>query len=285
LVLDEGKKVLRSFLRLAAVIVLVIAGAFGALFLLIHLSPKPRAQSRPSETGAVELPAMSEEKGFTSLFDGVDLGLWEGEQGLDPWKVKSGAIVATLQTGQTGKWLFSKEDYGDYTLRLEIRLSVGAQCFFAFRADAQHPESTSSDAFLMVQKPPAEPNPRPAAANRNHAEAALDGIFAGRDVDTKTMPPVLVSLKPPDSWNDLELTLQGPWLHVSINGQSIPLRSDPASKRDRSVDRSAWRATVAGHALGRIGFRASQAGEIWLRNIRIKHSSGSHTDRIEGTLR
>lgn len=59
-----------------------------------------------------------------SLFNGKDLTGWEGA-GSDAsacWMVEDGLLVCT---GQKGPWLRSKEQYGDFNLRLEYKLKPG----------------------------------------------------------------------------------------------------------------------------------------------------------------
>jgi hypothetical protein len=61
------------------------------------------------------------ELGHTPLFNGRDLTGWEGA-GADAaacWKVEDGAIVCT---GAKGPWLRSREEHGDYNLRLAYKL-------------------------------------------------------------------------------------------------------------------------------------------------------------------
>jgi len=68
------------------------------------------------------------ELGFKSLFNGKDLGSdatgWEGAaaDASTCWKVEDGMIVCT---GQKGTWLRSRDQYGDFNLRLEYKLKEG----------------------------------------------------------------------------------------------------------------------------------------------------------------
>ncbi len=86
-----------------------------ALFLL--------ANGTPTLSSAVEGPGNSE-AGFVTLFDGTDLSHWkipEGDNG--HWKVVGGVIDYDARSEAPGnKNLVSKEQYGDFVLKLDWRL-------------------------------------------------------------------------------------------------------------------------------------------------------------------
>jgi hypothetical protein len=68
--------------------------------------------------------ARADETGYRPLFDGQSLAGWEGagQPAEKCWKVDGGAIVCT---GEKGPWLRSKEQLGDFNLRLEYKLKGG----------------------------------------------------------------------------------------------------------------------------------------------------------------
>src|SRR5262245_23895066 len=61
---------------------------------------------------------------YRPLFDGQSLAGWEGagQPAEKCWKVEEGTIVCT---GEKGPWLRSKEEFGDFNLRLEYKLKTG----------------------------------------------------------------------------------------------------------------------------------------------------------------
>jgi hypothetical protein len=67
--------------------------------------------------------ANGEEPGFRSLFNGKDLTGWEGDQSL--WKVSDNAIVGNSPGIQHNQFLTSKEEFGDFELKLEFRVKDG----------------------------------------------------------------------------------------------------------------------------------------------------------------
>lgn len=64
------------------------------------------------------------ELGYRPLFNGHNLDGWEAEGGTAEscWSVQDGLLVCS---GQKGPWLRSVEEFGDFDLRLEYRLSTG----------------------------------------------------------------------------------------------------------------------------------------------------------------
>ena len=68
--------------------------------------------------------AWGDDAEFRSLFNGKDLSGWEGDLSL--WKVVDGTIVGDSAGIQHNQFLCSKEEFGDFELRLEFRLKDGA---------------------------------------------------------------------------------------------------------------------------------------------------------------
>src|SRR2546421_4749008 len=66
--------------------------------------------------------AYAEDPFFTPLFDGKTLTGWEGDENV--FRVKDGAIVAGSTIGKIAhnEFLASKDEFGDFELRLKARL-------------------------------------------------------------------------------------------------------------------------------------------------------------------
>lgn len=67
--------------------------------------------------------AWSDEPGLRPLFNGKDLTGWEGDTKL--WKVTDGAIVGDSAGIEHNQFLVTKEEFGDFELKLEFRLKDG----------------------------------------------------------------------------------------------------------------------------------------------------------------
>jgi hypothetical protein len=79
------------------------------------------------------------ELGYKSLFNGKDLSGWEGggSDAAKCWQVEDGLLICT---GAKGPWLRSKEQYGDFNVRLEYKLKPGGNSgvFCRVPADGKH---------------------------------------------------------------------------------------------------------------------------------------------------
>src|SRR4051812_14343983 len=69
-------------------------------------------------------------EGFKSLFNGTDLAGWKATGKAEVWGAEKGVIY--VEKGGGG-WLLTEEDYGDFELQLEYKLSKGANSGVALR--------------------------------------------------------------------------------------------------------------------------------------------------------
>jgi len=69
-------------------------------------------------------------EGFESLFNGKDLTGWKSTGDMKVWGAEKGVIYVQ---GGGGGWLLTEKEYGDYELRLEYKMSKGANSGVALR--------------------------------------------------------------------------------------------------------------------------------------------------------
>ncbi|MBS0202220.1 MAG: DUF1080 domain-containing protein [Planctomycetes bacterium] len=65
----------------------------------------------------------ADEPGYRSLFNGKDLTGWDGDTTL--WKVADGAILGDSPGIKHNQFLCTKENFGDFELKLEFRMKDG----------------------------------------------------------------------------------------------------------------------------------------------------------------
>ncbi len=65
----------------------------------------------------------ADEDGFRSLFNGKDLAGWDGDTAL--WKVADNCIVGDSPGIKHNQFLCTKEEFGDFELKLEFRMKDG----------------------------------------------------------------------------------------------------------------------------------------------------------------
>src|SRR5205807_1442774 len=73
--------------------------------------------------------------GWQPLFNGKDLTNWVVDSGeARAWGVEDGELVAGAAAPANRGWLLTERSYGDFVLRLQFKLSPGANSGVAFRA-------------------------------------------------------------------------------------------------------------------------------------------------------
>jgi len=88
---------------------------------------------------AVLVTAASQDDGWVSLFDGKAIDGWEVKGGTATYRVEDGCIVGKTTEGSPNSFLCTKKLYGDFELKLEIKvddeLNSGVQIRSANRPD------------------------------------------------------------------------------------------------------------------------------------------------------
>ena len=174
---------------------------------------------------------------FTSVFNGKNLDGWK-MQGNASWKAENREIVGQPDPGQgTDCWLFTKEEWTDFTLEVEFKVPEKCNSGIAIRM----PKEATGDPDMYgyeVQISDA-PGRKPTGSLLHH-------------VDSKTN-----NVHKPNEWNRMVITCEGDHIVVSLNGLLV-------------VDTK-----VTGSKRGRIGMQIAKGEEfanqeVRFRNIRIK---------------
>jgi len=153
------------------------------------------------------------ELGAKSLFNGNDLTHWEGagKPAEACWEVQEGLLTCT---GKPGPWLKSKEEYGDFNLRLDYQVSDGGNSGVYVRvpADGKHhrQEETEPPAGFEVQILD------DAAAQYRDLK---DYQYSASVYDIAGAKPHLS--KGPGRWNTLEINCLGQHVIVTHNGTVV----------------------------------------------------------------
>ncbi len=159
---------------------------------------------------ALAAPGQPDE-GFVPLFprDGVPSGWlvrrWSDvNQPVDPctvWTVQDGILHGS---SRRGTWLMSQREYADFTLRFEFRLGPQGNSGCALRAPL-----FGDPAFDGMELQMADLRYNPSAKNSELTGGIYRAIAPRRQVYR------------PTEWNRYEITLDGPRLHVTLNGVVI----------------------------------------------------------------
>ncbi len=185
------------------------------------------------------------EGGFKSVFNGKTLDGWAGA--IDNYEVVDGAI--RCKKGKGGN-LFTKDQYGDFVVRLEIKLPKAGNNGLAIRYPGQGNPAYVGMCELQVLD---TGYPGKLAPYQYHGSAY--GMVAAAQG----------YLRAAGEWNYQEVTVKGSTIQVELNG-SIILDTDLSTVTDAK--------TVKAHpgkdlAKGHFGF-AGHNDPVMFRNIEIK---------------
>jgi hypothetical protein len=157
---------------------------------------------------AVLASTVAAEEGFQPLFDGKSLAGWEGDAKV--FRVAEGAIVAGSRTEKIphNAFLASKDEFGDFELRLKARLIGAGQ-----NAGIQFRSQRVKDHFEMIGY-----QCDMGFAGEKPIWGALYDESRRRkflvEPDAAKLKPVLKA----DEWNDLAIRCEGPRIQLWVNG-------------------------------------------------------------------
>ncbi len=154
------------------------------------------------------------------LFDGKTFAGWEGD--LTWFRIVDGAVVAGSLTKNIpqNEFLCSKREFGDFELRLKVRLSGGnGNGGIQFRSK-RVPNSREMAGYQ-------------ADVATGYWGALYDESRRAKFLGTPPEPAVIAKLLKPNDWNDYVIRCEGPRVRLWLNGQLTTdfTESDPAIPR------------------------------------------------------
>jgi Domain of Unknown Function (DUF1080) len=192
-------------------------------------------------------PDSGDQSEFTSIFNGVDLTGWQGAT--EDYEVVDGSITCKPDRGGV---LFTTQEYADFTVKLEFKLSAGGNNGLAIRYPGHGRASVDAMCELQILDDDAEMykdlDPR-------QYHGAIYGMVA----------PRRGFLKPVGEWNSQEVTVRGSTIQVILNGTEI-VNADVSSVTEFK-DGQAHPGKELQH--GYFGF-AGHNDPVQFRNIQIK---------------
>ena len=202
------------------------------------------------EIPAGEANSVLTNDGFTPLFDGKSLSGWAGA--IENYEVADGVI--RCKTGKGGV-LHTKDEYGDFVVRLEFKLPPAGNNGLAIRYPGEGDTAYVGMCELQVLDDGAAQyaklDPRQAHGSAYGMAAAARGY-----------------LRPTGEWNFQEVTVVGSTIKVELNGNVIldtdlsQVKEFMANSPHPGKDRTQGYFGVAGHS-----------DPVSFRNIRIKELS------------
>jgi hypothetical protein len=199
------------------------------------------------------------DEGWITLFDGKNLDHWT--MGPDrSWVIEEGVI--TLRREFDGKehnhdYLWTTEQYGDFTLELEFKV----------------PERANSGVFLRTPdlKDPVYTGLELQVSNSYGRGKPNRGGTVGAIYDAKA--PTANAARPAGQWNTYRVTCRGPNISVDVNGQRVnELDLDEWTEPHKNPDgsKNKFPRPIKDFARkGHIGLQ-DHGRPVWYRNIRVK---------------
>jgi hypothetical protein len=193
----------------------------------------------------------ADETGFTPLFDGQTLAGWEGNDQI--FRVLDGGIVAGSREEKIAhnEFLSSKEEFGDFELRLKARLVGKGQ-----NAGVQFRSQRIENHFEMI----GYQCDMGTMMGRSIWGALYDESRRRKFLIEPDAEKLQVVLKP-DDWNDIVIRCEGPRIQLWVNGLQTVDYMEP----DAAIPRR-----------GRLGLQihGGEPAEAAYKDIRIKRLGG-----------
>ena len=205
----------------------------------------------PRESGTNTLSEQEKADGFKLMFNGTDLTGWEGNK--QSYFVEDGTIVIDPKKGGKGD-LFTADDYANFIMRFEFRLTPGANNGLAIRVPFNGHAAYQGMELQILDE--ASPRYRGWLKDYQH-HGSIYGV----------VPAKSGFLKPVGEWNYQEVTAKGKQITIKLNGATIV---------DADIEKASTPKTIDGkdhpgllRESGRIGF-AGHGDRVDFRNLRIK---------------
>jgi hypothetical protein len=188
------------------------------------------------------------EEGFTSIFNGKDFNGWAGP--IQNYQTVGGNLACKPGKGGT---IYTKEVYGDFVVRLEVKLPAGGNNGLAIRYPGKGDTAYVGMCELQVLD---NTSPKYAKLHPAQYHGSAYGMFAAKRGH----------LKKPGEWNTQEVTVKGSTIKVVLNGETI-LDCDlgKVEKPMYNIEKFKGRTRKEGH----FGF-AGHGAAVQFRNVRIK---------------
>ena len=179
------------------------------------------------------LTAQEIAEGWILLYDGESLFGW-ANHGAGKWQSKDGLLMA--EEGRMG-WLGTKSDFSDFVLKLQYRISGDGNSGIFFRADPKSLEPWNDGYEMQIND-----------SDANWPTGSLYDVTKAQHPDGKVVTGI-------DSWQDVEITVEGWHVTITLNGVEV-LHEHNASKFMR----------------GAIGVQYHDPGgmKVAFRNIKLK---------------
>ena len=205
----------------------------------------------------------------TVLFSGDHLDKFDFRTG--SWEIESdGSVVCRMENVKDKKgverirgmgYLWTKQEFEDFELHLEYKLSEGANSGIFYRSDPQDPVQKGFEIQLM-DNTGFQKKAKKVLPPRKLNGSFYDGVAPNGDYS-----------KPVGQWNQAKLVCNGPIVSFELNGKNaFRVNLNDWKEAEKNPDGSTNKFKTALKDLsrkGHIGFQ-NHGQVVWFRKIRIK---------------
>ena len=234
----------------------VIAGS-GAACAKTERAPVPDTPPPARAETPNQLSADDRATGWRLLFDGRTLEGWRIYRSRSQpvgWAVRDGALVKAGVTDD----IISVEQFGDFELAMDWRLSTGGNAGVFYRATEEYDKVYWSAPEYQLLDDPNAPDGR----NRLTSAGAAYGLY----------PAPAGVLKPAGEWNTTRILVRGNHVEHWLNGTKLleyELASPEWEAKVKASKFGEW-PKYGRSARGHIAIQGDHEGELALRNIRVR---------------
>ena len=209
-----------------------------------------RLAALPLFFALIVTPARSDDtkppEGFSSLFNGKDLTGWKATGKMDVWGAEKGVIY--VEKGGGG-WLLTEQEFGDFELRVEYKMSKGANSGVALRTPTE-----GDPAYVGMEIQLIDDEGWPGKlADYQHTGSIYDVVPASK-----------LNNKPIGEWNSIRIVAKGSMVKVEVNGTTVV----DANLEDSKEKKGAKHPGIS-RAKGHVGFQSYNT-RVEFRNVFIK---------------
>ncbi|HUP22446.1 MAG TPA: DUF1080 domain-containing protein [Thermoanaerobaculia bacterium] len=213
--------------------------------------------------GAVNrLTAEEQAQGWELLFDGGELGKWRGykmDRVPDGWSVVGGVVRFARPDAPEAKRsdLITREQYGDFELRLEWKLTPGGNSGVMFRVSEDSERSYHTGPEMQILD------------NAGHRDGGSPLTSTGANYGLHA--PVRDVTRPVGEWNEVRIVAHGPHVEHWLNGVEVvayELWTEDWRAKVKATKFAQW----PRYGLNERGHIALQDhdDEVWFRNLKVR---------------
>ncbi|MHB8970178.1 MAG: 3-keto-disaccharide hydrolase [Pirellulaceae bacterium] len=214
----------------------------------------PANAQDPKTESVSGVSAAEAAEGFVPIFDGKSLDGWVGlNDDTSSYYVRDGILICT-KTGNVH--IFTKKEYANFILRLQIKLDPGGNNGIGIRTEvSDSPHIKGMEIQVLEDSYYDDGDPIKLKDYQHHG--SIYGL----------VPAKTGHLKPPGEWNDEEILCDGRHIKVTLNGTVIVDADLDKVKPLDGAEHPGMKYTK-----GHLGLHAhgNYDAEVFFRNLRVK---------------